>query len=154
MLAAMPVLVVGADTAIGRAAVAELAPTASQVRAFVSDAAAVDELRGLGATVAVGDVSDASHLAGAAFGAFSAILIDEAAGDDRERAFAADQAEVHDAWAEALRDAGIRRVIWIGPAPPAAINELDAEVAAVDPSGGTTATVAAIVSLDDAAEIE
>ncbi|MDH3731534.1 MAG: NAD(P)H-binding protein [Acidimicrobiia bacterium] len=150
----MPVLVVGADTAVGRAAVAALTPTASQLRAFVTDPSVIDELRGHGATVAVGDVSDASHLAGAALGAFSAILIEDAAVDGRERAFATDAQEVHDAWAEAMRDAGIRRVIWVGGTPPEAIASLDVEMAAVDPAVGVDATISAIQSLDDAAELE
>jgi nucleoside-diphosphate-sugar epimerase len=150
----MPVLVVGADTAVGRAAVATLAPAASQVRAFVTDPSVIDELRDLGATVAVGDVSDASHLAGAALGAFSAILIADAATDQRERAFAADTMEVFDAWAEALRDAGVRRIIWVGDEPPESIAGLDVEVAKVDTSAGIDATVAAIQSLDDAADLE
>lgn len=154
MLAAMPVLVVGADTDLGRAAVAALTPAASQMRAFVTDPSVIDELRGYGATVAVGDVSDASHLAGAALGAFSAILIADAASDQRERSFAADAQEVYDAWAEAVRDAGVRRVIWVGDRPPDSIAGLDVEVAAVDPSAGIDTTIAAIQSLDDAAELE
>lgn len=154
MLAAMPVLVVGADTAVGRAAVAALAPAASQVRAFVTDPDATDELRDLGATVAVGDVSDASHLAGAALGAFSAILIAEAASDDRVRSFAGDEVEVYDAWVEAVRDGGVRRVIWIGHDKAPALDDLDVELAVVDPQAGVAETVSAILALDDAAELE
>jgi putative NADH-flavin reductase len=147
----MPVLVVGADTAVGEAVVAALAPIATEVRAFVTDPATFDELRACGATVAVGDVSDASHLAGAALGAFSSILVAAAAADARERAFASSPIEVYDAWIEAMRDAGIRRIIWVGDAVPEGIGALDAEVVAVDPAGD--AVVERIIALDDAADL-
>jgi uncharacterized protein YbjT (DUF2867 family) len=150
----MPVLVVGADTTVGKAVVAALTPDASQMRAFATDPSVVDELRTHGATVAIGDVSDASHLAGAALGAFSAVLVAEAASDQRERAFAADPEEVYDAWAEAIRDSGVRRVIWVGSDAPAAITGLDVEVAVIDPTPGIAATIAAIAAFDDAAEVE
>lgn len=66
----MPVLVVGAETAAGRAAVRALARGRGEVRAF-ADAAATDEdgaaaLRALGAKVAVGDLDDEAHLEAAA----------------------------------------------------------------------------------------
>jgi putative NADH-flavin reductase len=124
------------------------------MRAFATDPSVIDELRIHGATVAIGDVSDASHLTGAALGAFSAVLIAEAASDARERAFAADPEEVYDAWAEAMRDSGVRRVIWVGNVAPASIAGLDVEVAVIDPTAGVAATIAAIAAIDDAAEIE
>jgi putative NADH-flavin reductase len=133
--------------------VAALAPVASEIRAFASDAGSLDELRGHGATVAIGDVGDASHLAGAALGAFSAILVAAAATDGRERAFASTPVEVYDAWIEAMRDAGIRRIIWVGGESPAGISDLDAEVATVDPAPGIEPAVARIVALDDAADL-
>ena len=148
----MPVLVVGADTEVGRAAVAALAPNASEIRAFVTDPSTADELKGHGAAVAVGDVSDASHLAGAALGAFSAVLVTEAAADGRERSFADSPTEVYDAWVEAMRDAGIRRIIWVGGEPPSELETVDAELAVIaDTEAGNA--VERIVALDDAADI-
>ena len=54
----MPVIVVGADTEVGRAAVDALLPDAAEVRAFVTDPKAIDPLKALGVKVAVGDVID------------------------------------------------------------------------------------------------
>jgi uncharacterized protein YbjT (DUF2867 family) len=110
----MPVIVIGADTAVGRAVVAALAPEAAELRAFVSDPAAADALKARGAKVAVGDVSDGSHVAGAAHETFCAVLIGEAATDGRERAFADTVEGVLGAWAAALSEAGTTRAIWVG----------------------------------------
>ncbi|MFO8074631.1 MAG: NAD(P)H-binding protein [Egibacteraceae bacterium] len=62
----MPVLVVGAERVVGRAAVAALARAGGEVRAFADAATARPEvlaaLRGLGARVAVGAPDDEAHL--------------------------------------------------------------------------------------------
>jgi uncharacterized protein YbjT (DUF2867 family) len=84
----MPVIVVGADTSQGRAVVEGLLEPGREVRAFVSDPDAGAELRELGVKVALGDVSDDSHVQGACTNCFTAVLVTEAARDGRERSFA------------------------------------------------------------------
>ncbi len=60
----MPVIVVGADTPQGRAVVEGLVEPGREVRAFVSDPIVGAELRDMGVKVALGDVSDDSHIQG------------------------------------------------------------------------------------------
>lgn len=147
----MPVIVVGADTVVGEAVVASLVAPGRDVRAFVSDPDIGRRLAHAGAKVAVGDVSDASHVAGAALNCFSAVLIGAAAADERERSFAADPASVLAAWAEAIDDAGVRRVIWVtSVAPP----ETKApESARVDDTLPVDDLARLVAELDDAAEL-
>ena len=109
----MPVLVIGADTKLGHAIVPALQPASGEIRVFASDADAVAAYRSF-AKVAVGDISDGSHVGGAAIGAFCAIVIVAAAHDKRERHFARDAEELFAQWADGLADAGIRRVIVVG----------------------------------------
>ena len=113
----MPVIVVGADTSAGDEIVTSLASNAGEVRAFITDPDRAEALRKQGCKVAIGDVSDASHIQIAAFECFTAVLVTDAASDDRERSFAADPRAVAGAWMEAIRDAGIHRLIWIGSGP-------------------------------------
>ena len=140
----MPVIVVGADTSQGRAVVAGLAEPGREVRAFVSDPAVGAELRQLGVKVALGDVSDDSHIQGACTNCFTAVLITEAARDGRERSFAANEEQVLEGWAGAAAASGVTRVIWVheGEPPPVRVREvrtvspdhpdLEGEVAALD----------------------
>ena len=115
----MPVIVVGADTDSGEAIVEELSQPGREVRVFVSDDSRVDRYRAQGLKVALGDVSDDSHIWGAATRCFSAVLITEAADDDRERSFARSPQAVLQGWADAVTRAGVRRVIWVsGDDPP------------------------------------
>jgi len=114
----MPVIVVGADTNMGRAVMEVLLSGNGEIRAFVSDPEGGEILKATRAKVAIGDVSDASHIGGAALGAYSAVLVADAATDDRERAFAAGPEEVFAAWAEGLQDAGVARAIWVGDDEP------------------------------------
>lgn len=107
----MPVIVVGADTPVGEAIVQALKGREGEVRAFVSDVDTGLGLKQAGVKVAIGDVSDASHVGGAAMQCFSAVLVPDAAFDDRERSFAEDAAGVLAGWAEALRDGGVKRAI-------------------------------------------
>ena len=109
----MPVIVVGADTDLGGRIVDALLPHASELRAFVTDGSVGASLRSRGVKVAVGDVSDASHVGGAALNTFCAVLVPEAAFDDRERAFATSPGEVVRGWAAGLGEAGTRRAILI-----------------------------------------
>jgi hypothetical protein len=112
----MPVLVIEADTDLGHAIVPALRPASGEVRLFASDAAAVARYRGV-AKVAVGDISDGTHVGGAATGAFCAIVIAAAAHDERERYFAAGTRELFRQWADGLAESGISRVIVVGDPP-------------------------------------
>lgn len=106
----MPVLVIGADTEFGRQIVPALRSTAAELRIYASDPDAVAPYRDF-AKVAVGDISDGTHVGGAATGAFCAIVIAAAAHDDRERSFAADTDSLFAQWADGLADAGVDRII-------------------------------------------
>lgn len=110
----MPAIVIGADTEIGRAIVDALIEPDREVRAFVSDITSAEELRKAGVKVALGDVSDPSHIEGACTRCFSAILVTEAAFDGRERSFARTPEAVLRGWVDAARGAAVSRVIWVG----------------------------------------
>jgi uncharacterized protein YbjT (DUF2867 family) len=109
----MPVIIVGADTPFGMQIAERLSTETAELRAFVSDLDSVAPLRSLGCKVAVGDVSDESHTGAAAHGCFSAILITEAADDERERSFADTAFKVVRGWVAGARDAGVQRIIWV-----------------------------------------
>lgn len=113
----MPVIVIGADTPLGRDVVDAVFKPDREVRAFVSDADEGILLKDRGLKVAVGDVSDGSHIEGAATRCFSAVLVVQAATDERERAFTNDLAATMEAWGQALHNAGVRRSIWVGAGP-------------------------------------
>ncbi|CAN5853641.1 hypothetical protein BH23ACT4_BH23ACT4_06200 [soil metagenome] len=140
----MPVIVVGADTPTGALIVDAMLDPAREIRVFVSDPDEGLRLRERGVKVALGDISDDSHLEAAATQCFSAVLITEAARDDRERSFARDEAAVLEAWASAV--SGVRRVIWVHDAepPPTGVPEV-AVVLPDDPE-----VVEKVVSLDNA----
>ena len=118
----MPIIIIGADTPIGSEIITELARSTGEVRAFISDPEPAESFRRMGCKVAMGDVSDGSHIEIAAFECFTAVLIAEAAADGRERSFADAPEAVAVAWMEAMRGARIHRLIWIGsdalPGPP------------------------------------
>jgi hypothetical protein len=154
----MPVLVVGADTVHGAAITRALDGRAGERRAFISDPESIDSLRQRSWKVAVGDVSDESHVGGAAFGAFSLILIAEAAFDARERSFAGSPAATIQAWASAAADAGVTRVIWLDDprvaGADAGFRSRVPEVAVVPTEGRDPTEIAADVArLDDLAEL-
>lgn len=150
----MPVIVVGADTPTGEAIVGALLRRQGEVRAFVSDPSAGVRLKEAGAKVALGDVSDASHVAGASLNCFTAVLVTRAAGDGRERAFAATPEAVYAGWAEALADAGVRRAIWVRErhaAPDELPSTPTAELAILEGCERSPAELAAeVVRLDEA----
>lgn len=149
----MPVIVVGADTPLGEAIMDALLPRDGEVRAFVTSESAAAALKSRGVKVAIGDVSDGSHVGGAALNAFCAVLVETAAADDRERSFAGDPKEVTAAWIEGINDAAVTRAIFVGSDPlPAA--GLQAELAVVDPTGVSPTEVAVqVAELEDAAEL-
>lgn len=109
----MPVIVIGADTELGTAVLARLQARPGEVRAFVSDPQVSQGFRSRGVKVAVGDVSDFSHVGAAALGAFSAVLVAPAATDGRETAFS-DPRQVVEGWIEVVADAGVSRIILVG----------------------------------------
>jgi hypothetical protein len=113
----------------------------------VGTAAAGEPLRAAGFKVAVGDISDSTHVEGAVYGCFTAVLVAEAAADGRELAFADGPDSVIDGWLAAVTASGVPRVILVGPnrAPPAGV-----EWAVVDPQVRTRTEVAEEVArLDD-----
>jgi uncharacterized protein YbjT (DUF2867 family) len=110
----MPVIVVGADTPIGEAIVTALVSRGGEIRAFVSDSTRAAALRALGVKVAVGDLSDGSHLTAAAHNAFTTVLVEAAMLDGRPLDFAADTDAVLAAWGSALRGSEVQRAIWVG----------------------------------------
>ncbi len=124
----MPVIVVGADTPIGMAVIQGLLEPGREVRAFVSDPDVAASLRSEGVKVALGDVSDDSHIQGAASNCFSAVLVAEAACDDRERSFASTRDQVLSGWAAAVAASRVRRTIWIGENVPLVETPEKAEV--------------------------
>ena len=65
----MPVVVTGASGFIGRHAVAAFARTSPQVRAYVRRPETVEDLRRLGAKVAVGEITDVDQLSAVMSGA-------------------------------------------------------------------------------------
>jgi uncharacterized protein YbjT (DUF2867 family) len=143
----MPVIVVGADTSLGSSIVSALLAPGREVRAFVTDESAATKLKSLGVKVALGDVSDESHIEGAATRCFSAVLVVDAATDSRERAFAKSRDDVLKGWANAV--ARVTRVIWVTDAP---VPEVKAtQVAVIDPEDPDV--VQKVVRMDDAAEI-
>lgn len=153
----MPVIVVGADTPEGSEAVEALLGRQGEVRAFVSDPSSAKNLKAKGVKVALGDISDASHVGGAALNTFSAVLISTAAEDERERSFARSTAEVLSAWAEALRDAGTNRMIWVGAGPevPIELSDVTPESAIVNTEElSGSALGAEVARIDEVANLD
>jgi putative NADH-flavin reductase len=148
----MPVIVIGADTRHGPAIVEALLPRNGEVRVFVTDEAAARDFRVKGAKAAIGDVSDGSHVGGTALNAFCAVLLADAAEDERIRSFASAPGEVLDGWAEGLRDAKVRRVIFV---PGTDVDQPTVALASCAPEFATvtdaTSIAARVAELDDAA---
>ncbi len=147
----MPVIVVGADTGLGAAIVEALLEPNREIRAFVSDVDQGVRLKALGVKVALGDVSDPSHVGGACLNCFSVVFVTEAAEGGRERAFAANRQAVLKGWAEAALEASVTRVIWVdstGDLPETGI----AETAVVKPDS-VRDVPGEVVRLDDAASL-
>lgn len=145
----MPVIVVGADTRAGQAILEGLHHPAREVRAFVTDEAVGAELKERGFKVALGDVSDDSHVEAAALHCFCAVLITEAARDGRDRAFAGSPRQVLEGWARAVAGSKVSRVIWVSEEVPPPIRI--GEVASVDPADPDL--VEKVVALDSAQSI-
>lgn len=142
----VPVIVVGADTDVGKAIADRLHQPKREVRVFVTDPEVGLSLRRDGFKVALGDVSDASHVEAAATRCFTAVLIAEASGDARERSFASTPAQVLRGWADAVARSGVTRVIWVTASEHPETRAK--EVAVVDPAQPEVATL--VFELDDA----
>jgi uncharacterized protein YbjT (DUF2867 family) len=112
-LCLMPVLVIGADTPQGARIIDALADRDGELRAFVSTPEARTDLLSRGIPAANGDVSDGSHVGGAAYGAFCVVCVSTATHDERERAFAVAPTGVVAQWVDGLKDAEVTRVIWV-----------------------------------------
>ena len=138
----MPVIVVGADTPGGEAIVAALLLRGGEIRAFVTDPGAGAALRKQGAKVALGDLSDGSHVAAAAHHAFTAVLVEAAASDGRPLAFADDVTGVLTAWVGALGEASVQRAIWVGNPALSLVGGSAPEVTVVAPAGRTEGELA------------
>lgn len=151
----MPVIVIGADTPAGSGVVDALLPRDGEVRVFVSDVPAGLEFKERSAKVAFGDVSDGSHVGGAALNTFCAVVIAEAAIDERERSFAADPEAVVAAWAEGLSDAAVQRVIVVDhpDVPIAALETVARQYAVVDGRLPVPEIATAVEQLEAAAAI-
>lgn len=151
----MPVIVIGADTPLGEVIIEGLMPRESEVRAFVSDVDKGLELRRRGAKVAIGDLSDGSHVGGAATRAFCAIFVASSASDDRERSFADTPLEVYRQWRDGLADSGIKRILWVDENPPPPfIADSAPETVHVDVSAKTPQQVSEEVArLEDAQSV-
>jgi uncharacterized protein YbjT (DUF2867 family) len=145
----MPVIVIGADTSSGEAILEGLVEPNREIRVFVSDEQVAASMKARGFKVALGDVSDESHIEAAATRCFTAILIAEAATDERERSFIDEPSNVLAAWSRATSSSGVTRVIWV--ADENTPETETREVATVDPDDPKL--VELVVQLDDAQAI-
>jgi hypothetical protein len=77
---------------------------------------------------------------------FTAVLVTDAARDNRERSFATTEVDVLEAWGRAVVNAGVRRVIWVldGESPAVEVPEM-ARVSPGDPG-----LARRVLELDDA----
>lgn len=147
----MPVIVVGADTPTGEMIVDRVANPDREVRAFVSDPSRGARFKEAGIKVALGDISDTSHLSAACLRCHTAVLVCEAVHDGREISFVADAPQLLAQWAQAASEAGVRRVIWVAnhPVPTADVPEQ----ATVDSTLPPLEVAERVAELDDAAAI-
>lgn len=148
-LGLMPVMVVGADTTQGGEITQRLLDPDREVRVFVTDPEVAEEWRRSGAKVALGDVSDDSHVAAACLNCFSVVLVAHAARDQRLRSFADSDDAVFRGWARAVSTAGVQRVIWVLESEPPEVT--GPEVAVVDP--GMPDIAGRVFRLDEAATL-
>lgn len=154
----MPVLVVGADTPLGELVMRELAGRAGEIRAFVTDPNVAAHWKARSVKVAVGDVSDPSHIGGAGLNCYSMVFLPHAAVDGRERSFAKDTEHVLAGWVESIKESNAQRAIWVElPATEMyrpLLSGLTCEVAVVQSDDRTLAELAKlIVELDDAGQV-
>ncbi len=141
----MPVLVVGAERVVGRAAVAALARAGGDVRAFAEAGITRPEvlaaLRGVGARVAVGTLDDEAHLEAALTDVHTVVLL-----PGGPLAEPAAQLEAAAATVAAAEAAGCRRLVVtseLGTEEPAGLAYLEAlaEIEALAADSGLEAVV-------------
>lgn len=144
-------MIVGADTPLGEAIVERMSGRAGEVRAFVTDPEAADRFKAEGVKVATGDVSDPSHIEAACTDVHTAVLLTEAATDHRERFFASSPDKVVQGWADAVRAARVKRVVWVDPGEPPRTTA--PEEALVDSTLESAVIVTRVVELDEAGSI-
>lgn len=147
----MPVIVVGADSAIGEEIIEQVVGPDREVRAFVSDAHMGARFKDQGVKVALGDLSDISHVSAACLRCHTAVLICQAAHDGREISFAADARELFEQWAQAVAEAKVRRVIWVADHPVPTVSV--PEQATVSDSLPLPQVAEQVAQLDDAVAI-
>lgn len=143
-------IVVGGDTADGKTILGRLWSPKREVRAFVTDESVGQSLKRKGYKVAIGDVSDESHIEAASMQCFSAVLIVEAAEDNRERSFAETPRDVIEGWGRAAAAAGVTRVIWVSQNEVPNVKVPEAHM--IDPRLPDLADQ--VVTLDDAQPID
>jgi putative NADH-flavin reductase len=149
----MPVIIIGADTRTGDAILTALRDREGEVRVFVTDETVGESLRRTEVKVAVGDLSDASHIEGACTNVFCAVLVTEAAFDGRDLAFGSPD-QVIAGWSTALQRSNVSRALWVGSVAAETADASAPEVAVVMAEGRSVADVAAeIAALDDALQI-
>lgn len=135
---------------MGEAVVEALTARDGEIRAFVSTPATATALKASGVKVALGDVSDGSHVGGAALHCFSVVFVTDAASDPRPRAFAESPQAVFAAWGEAVEMASPERVIWVAQSSDDAPPAFEVPIARVVVADRPFADVAAeVVRLDD-----
>jgi uncharacterized protein YbjT (DUF2867 family) len=150
----MPVIVIGADTPLGEAIVAALLSRGGEIRAFVTDPDRAAVLRRRGAKVAVGDLSDGSHVGAAAYNAFTVVIVEQSVFDGRQYSFAADPPGVLETWVSAIVDSGAQRAIWVGNPPASFQNAPVPEIAVVAPDDRSDPDIALeVADLNDRATL-
>ncbi len=153
----MPVLVVGADTPVGASVVDALTNREGELRCFVTDVEVAADLRSRPAKVALGDVSDGSHVGAAGLNCFSIVFICAAATDTHERAFCSTPAQVFEQWQEAITMAGARRIIWVEDADTTGSgSRISAnEIAVITGAGLSNRDIAdRVVALDEVSDLD
>lgn len=107
----MTVTVVGASGAIGRAAVAELAGRDPEVRALVRRTDAADDLRHLGAKVAVGAADDEGALEAVLAGAFTVVHLVGGVNEPDPEAYDRTSLESVQRMVAVATSLGVRRIV-------------------------------------------
>lgn len=131
----MPVVVTGADTPLGRAAVEAFSAAGVGVRATVRDRGAAAELAGLGVLAAVSDCSDPQRLGGVLEDAHTVVHLDPAPLEHL---------------LDAAEGTAVRRVVLVGApgAAPPPCPPYDVVLVRAGPRAPLPAVAAALVAAD------
>jgi NADH dehydrogenase len=131
----MPVVVTGASGLVGRHAVKAFLTVSPQVRAYVRRPEAAEELRKLGAKVAVGDITDVDQLSTVMSGAHTVCHLVGGLEQKDVEAYLQSNLGSANAVVEAARGAGIARILFLsypGASPEASNAYLRAKGLAED----------------------